>query len=441
MERKAIMIPRYALPAAAALWSDQAKYALWARIEVLATEAQTRLGVVPDQALEEITKAPVPDPGRVAELERTRDHEILAFLAAYTESMPADAARWVHYGMTSYDVVDTGLGYTLAAACDLVLDAGEELLEALAVKALEHWDTVCIGRTHGVHAEPTSFGQKLAVHAFAVRRSLVRLRAARTSVAVGTISGAVGTYAQLDPRVEEHVCGALGLAVEPVPSQVVARDRHAELLTVLAVFGSVVEQIALEMRLLQRTEVREVEESRTSAYQGSSAMPHKRNPTTSERLCGLARLLRAHANAACENVALWHERDLAHQSTERVILPDSLTLAHFQVSAAAELVRGLRVMPERMRANLEATRGLIYSSVSYLDLVAGGMEREKAYRTVQKAAAQAWAGPETFAESLAAHGVDPAAADLRPERFLAHRGHLKDRLKEMIKETLPHVEV
>jgi adenylosuccinate lyase len=434
------MIPRYVLPEMAALWSDSAKYTLWARVEVLVAQAQAAHGTIPADALQLIADAPTPTPERVAEFERTRDHELLAFLAAYTESMPAAAAHWVHYGLTSYDVVDTGLGSTLKASCDLVLSAGAELLAALGERALEHWDTVCVGRTHGVHAEPTGFGQKLAVHAFAVQRSLVRLRAARSAVAVGTISGAVGTYAYLDPRVEAHVCGALGLAVEPMPSQVVARDRHAELLAALAVAGAVVEQIALELRHLQRTEVREVEEPRTSEYQGSSAMPHKRNPSTSERLCGLARLLRANAGAAFENVALWHERDLAHQSVERVILPDSLMIAHFQLSSAAAVIRGLTVQPERMRENLEATRGLIYSSRSYLDLLSGGMEREQAYRVVQSAAAEVWSGSADFAQALRDRGVVPPSA-VEPERYLANRDHLKDRLKNLMKESATYVEV
>lgn len=434
------MIPRYVLSAMGALWSDDAKYALWAHIETLVAEAQAAQGIIPAEALRVIAAAPVPAPERVAALERARDHEILAFLAAYTESMPPDAARWVHHGLTSYDVVDTGLSATMKAACDLVLAAGASLLAVLCERAVEHWDTVCTGRTHGVHAEPTSFGQKLAVHAFAVHRSLARVRTARSAVAVGTISGAVGTYAFLDPRVESYVCEALGLEAEPMPSQVVARDRHAELLAALAVAGAVVEQIALELRHLQRTEVREVEEPRTVEYQGSSAMPHKQNPTTSERLCGLARLLRSNASAAFENVALWHERDLAHQSVERVILPDSLSIAHYQLSSAADVIRGLTVRPDRMRENLEATGGLIYSSRIYLDLVSSGMEREQAYRAVQAAAVGAWTGGADFARALRDRGVTPFPA-VEPERYLANRAHLKDRLHKLIKESSTHVEM
>ncbi|WP_239516332.1 MULTISPECIES: lyase family protein [unclassified Streptomyces] len=256
----------------------------WVQVEVLAGTAQAELGAVPSEALADIRRAPVPSVARIRELEAERDHEILAFLAAHTEAMPAESARWVHHGMTSYDLVDTALGLVLARSCDLVLEAARALARLLAQRALEHWDTVCIGRTHGIHAEPTTFGQKLAVHAHAVHRCLGRLADARTAVAVGTLSGPVGTYSHIHPQIEERVCAELGLGVEPMPSQVVARDRHAQLLSALAITGAVVEQFALEMRLLQRTEVAEVEEPRSRAYQGSSAMPHKRNPTTSERL-------------------------------------------------------------------------------------------------------------------------------------------------------------
>ncbi|MEU2393554.1 adenylosuccinate lyase [Streptomyces sp. NPDC007369] len=435
------MIERYSRPEMAALWTEENKYATWARVEVLATTAQAELGVVDRAALEDVRRAPVPAVERIRELERTRDHEILAFLAAYTETMPPESARWVHHGMTSYDLVDTSLGHLLARSCDLVLDAARAFAQLLVARALEHWDTVCIARTHGIHAEPTTFGQKLAVHAFAVHRSTARLAAARAAVAVGTISGPVGTYAHISPYVEEWVCAQLGLGVEPMPTQVVARDRHAGLLSALAVTGAVVEQFALEMRMLQRTEVGEVDEPRTSAYQGSSAMPHKRNPTTSERLCGLARILRANAGAACENVALWHERDLAHSSVERVILPDSLTAAHYQLVSAAELLRGLRVFPERMARNIDATRGLVYSSEVFLDLVARGRDREEAYRLVQAAATEAWEQESALADRLAARGIEVTGEQFDPRRFLGNRDHLKSRLNDLSKELQSHVEV
>ncbi|MFE9403424.1 adenylosuccinate lyase [Streptomyces sp. NPDC006530] len=435
------MIERYARPEMAELWTEETKYATWVRVEVLATTAQAELGVVPPEALDVIRRAPLPTVERIRELERTRDHEILAFLAAYTEAMPSDAARWVHHGMTSYDLVDTSLGHILARSCDLVTGAAHALARRLAERALEHWDTPCIARTHGIHAEPTTFGQKLAVHAHALHRCLAQLTAARTAVAVGTLSGPVGTYAHISPQVEERVCGELGLGVEPVPTQVVARDRHAQLLSALAITGAVVEQFALEMRMLQRTEVAEVDEPRTSAYQGSSAMPHKRNPTTSERLCGLARILRANAGAAYENIALWHERDLAHSSVERVILPDSLTVSHYQLVSAYALLDGLRVFPDRMARNIDLTRGLVYSSEIYLDLVSDGADREDAYRLVQEAATEAWSSGTGLAGSLESRGIPVRDEQLDPGRFLGNRAHLKTRLETLNKELQQHVDM
>ncbi|MGW3669514.1 adenylosuccinate lyase [Streptomyces sp. NPDC005141] len=419
------MISRYALPEMAELWSDQARYTTWARVEVLASEAQALLGRVPDAALADIRRAKVPAAARVAELERERDHEILSFLAAFCEDMPDDSARWVHLGMTSYDLVDTALGHTLARACDLLTGAAGRLRGALVDKATEHWDTACIGRTHGMHAEPTTFGHKLAGFAFAIDRSVRRLTAAREQVAVGTISGSVGTYALIDPFVEEHVCAALGLGVEEAPSQVVARDRHAQLVQAIATLGACVEQIAVEVRLLSRTEVREVEEPRTAAYQGSSAMPHKRNPTTSERLTGLARLLRGYAGTMLENVALWHERDLSHSSVERVVLPDALTVAHYQVSAATDLVSGLQVFPRTMRTAIDATGGLAYSSAVLADLLETGGERERAYRTIQDAA-----NGEDFTAGLRAQGIE--TGPLEPERFLTHHDVIHKRLDNLL---------
>ncbi|MFE0986404.1 adenylosuccinate lyase [Streptomyces rochei] len=423
------MIARYTRPEMADLFSDQSRYATWVQVEILASEAQATLGRVPREAVEDMRRARVPLATRVAELEKERDHEVLSFLAAYCEDIPEESARWVHLGMTSYDLVDTSLGHTLARATDLLSGAAARLRRVLADRAVEHWDTVMIGRTHGVHAEPTTFGHKLAGHAFAVDRSLRRLAAAREAVAVGTVSGSVGTYALIDPYVEEHVCRALGLGIEPAPSQVVARDRHAQLLQAVATLGACVEHLALELRLLQRTEVREVEERRTAAYQGSSAMPHKRNPTTSERLCGLARLLRGYADTAVENVALWHERDLAHQSVERVILPDSLAVGHFQATMAADLVASLTVRPELMRAHIDHTDGLIHSSPVLADLLGAGVERERAYRLVQAAANHTIATGTHFADSLAREGVNPG--DLAPERFLGNHHVIRDRLEKL----------
>lgn len=423
------MISRYSLPEMAELWSDQARYTTWAKVEVLASAAQALLGRVPDSALADIRRARVPSAERVAELESERGHEILSFLAAFCEDIPDDSARWVHLGMTSYDLVDTALGHTLAGACDLLLAAAARLRGVLAEMAVRHWDTVCIGRTHGMHAEPTTFGHKLAGFAFAVDRSVRRLEAARMEVAVGTISGSVGTYALIDPFVEEYVCAGLGLGVEPVPSQVVARDRHAQLLAAVAALGACIEQIATEVRLLSRSEVREVEESRTARYQGSSAMPHKRNPTTSERLVGLARLLRGYAGTMLENVPLWHERDLSHSSVERVILPDAMIVAHYQTTVAADLVAELEVFPERMRAAIDQTNGLAYSSAVLADLLEGGGEREQAYRAVQAAANGTINTGEDFGTLLAAEGID--IGPLRPERFLVHHDVIFKRLETL----------
>lgn len=425
------MIPRYALPEMASLWSEETRYRTWVRVEVLASEAQAFLGHVPDSALADIRKARVPSAGRVAELERQRDHEVLAFLAAFCEDIPDESARWVHLGMTSYDLVDTALGYLLGRGTDLLLDAARRLRRVLADRAAEHWETICIGRTHGIHAEPTTFGHKLAGFAFAIERSVRRLEAARNSISVGTISGSVGTYALIDPAVEDYVCGRLGLGVEPVPSQVVARDRHAELLQAIATLGACVEQLALEMRLLQRTEVGEVEELRTSAYQGSSAMPHKRNPTTSERLCGLARLLRGYAGMVLENIALWHERDLSHQSVERVVIPDSLSVAHFQATMAADLVETLAISPERMRANVDYTHGLVQSSAVLADVLASGAEREAAYRAIQLAANRSAESGSEFGIELQKSGIETQS--LQPERFLIHHDLILKRL-EVLRE-------
>ncbi|MBB5917427.1 adenylosuccinate lyase [Nocardia transvalensis] len=425
------MTQAFALPEMTALWTDQGRYDAWTRVEILVTEAQALLGHVPMAAFDEIRRAPAPPAARVRELIAERDHETLSFLSAFCEPLTADSARWVHLGMTSYDLVDTALGHTLARATDLLLGQARRLRRNLADRAIEHWDTLCMGRTHGIHAEPTTFGHKLAGFAFAADRSIGRLLAARAAVAVGTISGAVGTYALIDPAVEQYVCGRLGLAVEQAPSQVVARDRHAELAAAVALLGACVEQLALELRLLQRTEIREVEERRGAAYQGSSAMPHKRNPTGSERLCGLARLLRGQVAPMLENVALWHERDLAHAAVERVALPEILGIGHYQAALAADLVDGIAVDGERMRAGLDLTRGTIYSSAVLADLLRQGTEREQAYRTVQAAADRAAANGIDFRTALADSGVEVAAETLRPDQFPIDHEIVLHRLQEL----------
>jgi adenylosuccinate lyase len=422
------VIPRYTLPEMGALWTDEAKLATWVEVEVLACTAHAELGVVPADDLAAIREGRPPTPERVTEIERETNHDVIAFLTAFNETIPGDAGRWVHYGMTSSDLVDTAQALTLTRATDLVLAKADGLVDVLKARALEHWDTVCVGRTHGVQAEPTTFGHKLAVFAFAVDRGRRRLRAARESIAVGSISGAVGTYSNIDPFVEEFVCERLGLAVEPVATQVVARDRHAELLAALAVLGASLEQLGTEIRHLQRTEVREAEEPFGAGQKGSSAMPHKRNPIICERICGLARLLRANAVAALENVALWHERDISHSSVERVILPDSLITADYQLRLATQVVEGLRVFPDRMRANLDATRGLVSSSQVLLHLVDRGTARDDAYRVVQAAAMRSWEQGTDFREELAAEGVEVPAETFDPARFLARHDTVRARL-------------
>ena len=425
------MIPRYTLPAMGALWTDEAKLATWVEVEVLACEAHAELGVVPADDLAAIKRGVAPTPARVEEIERDTNHDVIAFITAFVESIPGDAGRWVHHGMTSSDLLDTALGATLARATDLVLAEADRLVAALRAKAEEHWDVLCAGRTHGVQAEPTTFGHKMAQFAFAVDRGRRRLRAAREAVAVGSISGAVGTYSNIDPFVERYVCERLGLGIEPVPTQVVARDRHAELLCALAVLGAAVEQLGLEVRHLQRTEVREAEEPFGSRQKGSSAMPHKRNPITSERICGLARVLRGNALVALEDVALWHERDISHSSAERVVLPDSLIAAHYQLSLARKVVEGVRIFRDRMRANLDATGGLVSSSQVLLVLVERGMARDDAYLVVQRAAMRTWETGVPFAQTLADEGVDVPPEALDPARFLARHGTVRERLAEL----------
>jgi adenylosuccinate lyase len=376
----------------AAVFADTSRFRRWLDIELLATDAWAGLGVVPmADAAACHAAAPTVDATFVAEVterERMTDHDVAAFVDVVQRHIGAPG-RWIHYGLTSTDVVDTALCWSLRDAADLLVDASSELVGVLKRTAEAHRHTVMVGRTHGVHAEPTTFGAKVALWCLQADRDRARLRAARTAVAVGKLSGAVGTYSNVDPAVERHVCAALGLT--PVPAtQVVARDRHAEYLWACASVGATVEQIALELRHLQRTEVREVEEGFRAGQKGSSAMPHKRNPITAERLCGLARILRANLQAGLEDVALWHERDISHSSVERVILPDSSLLAYYVLRRAASLVAGLRVDADRMMTNLWSSNGLVFSQPVLLALVDAGLARDTAYRIVQEQATRAW---------------------------------------------------
>jgi adenylosuccinate lyase len=392
------VIPRYTLPEMAEVWSEEVRIGHWLRIEVLACEAWAQLGRIPEEDLEAIRGATV-SPERVAELERTTNHDVAAFVQAAAESV-GPAGRWIHFGMTSSDLLDTALALQLREAADLLLERLERLMAAVRDRALEHRDTVCVGRTHGVHAEPTTFGHKLAVWAFELDRDRDRLRRAREAVSVGKVSGVVGTYAAVDPFVEEHVCRELGLRPAEAATQVIQRDRHAEYVSALAITGATLEKIAVEIRHLARTEVREIQEPFAPGQKGSSAMPHKRNPILCERITGLARVLRGNLQAALEDVALWHERDISHSSVERVILPDSAILLHYLLHLAMRVIEGMEVSPERMRRNLEASGGLAFSQQVLLALVDRGLSRDEAYGIVQRAAAAAWDQGADFREAL-----------------------------------------
>ena len=393
------MIPRYTLPEMARVWAEETKLAHWLRIEVLACEGWARLGRIPQDDLDQIrARAVAPTPERVAQIEEVTNHDVAAFVEAVAEPI-GPAGRWIHFGLTSSDLLDTALALQLREAADLILERVERLLAVVKRRSLEHRDTLCIGRTHGVHAEPTTFGHKLALWAFELARDRERLNAARDAVGVGKLSGVVGTYSQLDPSVEEYVCAELGLRPAEAASQVISRDVHAEFVWALAATAATLEKMATEVRHLARTEVREVEEPFGRGQKGSSAMPHKRNPVLSERICGLARLVRANLQAALEDVALWHERDISHSSVERVILPDSTIALHYMLHVATKVMEGLRVFPERMRANLDSTGGVFFSQKVLLALVDAGLSREEAYGVVQRAATRSWEQGAHFREA------------------------------------------
>ena len=408
------MIGRYSRPEMATLWTDEARLSRWLKVEIAVCRAWAARGVIPAEDLATIEAKAAFTVERSREIERTTNHDVVAFLTDVAEHV-GPASRWIHYGLTSSDVLDTGLGLVLADAGKLLLAGQAKLTHTLRDRAIEHRATVTVGRTHGIHAEPTTFGFKLAGFAFESRRNEERLAAAIRGVTFGSLSGAVGTYAMLDPALEAEVLGALGLAVEPVATQVIPRDRHAELLAQLAVAASGLDRLATELRHLQRTELREAEEAFTVGQKGSSAMPHKRNPITGERISGLSRVIRSNAIAGFENVALWHERDISHSSVERVILPDSHILMDYLLHLGNRLVEGLVVYPDRMTEVLESSHGLIYSQRILLELVERGMTREAAYTLVQRSGLRAWDEGRSFKELL---GKDPeigshlGAADL-----------------------------
>ncbi len=398
------MISRYTRPEMGAIWSEQHKYECWLAVELAASEALADLGEVPREAAQALRAHAGFDLPRIQEIEREVKHDVIAFTTAVSEKMKAQGAgessRWLHYGLTSNDVVDTAQALQIKNASAIISKDLDQLLAALRKLAFTHKDTVQMGRTHGMHAEPITFGLKVALWWDELARQKTRFTAAAEEMRVGKVSGAVGTFAHLSPEAEEKICARLGLKAAPISSQVLSRDLHANYLAVLAGVAASLEKIALEIRHLQRTEVREAEEPFAVGQKGSSAMPHKKNPITCEQICGLARLVRSNAQAGFENVALWHERDISHSSVERVVLPDSTILIDYLLSKTTWLVEGLVVNVERMRRNLASTKGLIFSGQLLLDLAAAGMLREDAYRLVQGHAMKAWQEESDFQQAI-----------------------------------------
>jgi adenylosuccinate lyase len=430
------VIERYTLPQMAAVWSEQRKLELWKEVETLSLEAWEDLGKVPPGVAAATRAADCPSPQDVAERENVTNHDLAAFVDLLGENAGGDAVGWVHYGLTSSDVLDTAGGVRLAESADLLLEALESLFDTVKTRAEEHQQTYMVGRTHGIWAEPTTFGLKLAGWAFELARDHARMVQARDAVAVGKISGAVGTYAQVPPEVEQHVCEILGLEPEPASTQVTARDRHAQYLQTIALVGASIERMATEIRHLQRSEVAEVREAFAAGQKGSSAMPHKRNPIMSERMTGMARLLRGYAQVGLENVALWHERDISHSSAERVVLPDASIALHYMLVKFNALIRDLVVDAERMTANLEATRGLVFSQPVLLMLVDKGLSRDDAYRIVQGHAMTAWDTGRDLRDLLGADpSLDISEDDLDGcfslDRVAASTGVVFDRLADL----------
>ncbi|HEV8347715.1 MAG TPA: adenylosuccinate lyase [Vicinamibacterales bacterium] len=383
------MIPRYTHPEMGRIWSDQRRYETWLLVETAAAEAMAAAGIVPPEAARDIRERGGFDVARIEEIEQTTQHDVIAFTTAVAEKV-GPSARWLHFGMTSSDVIDTAQALQMREACDVILGNLVALSDAIRDRALEHRRTPMIGRTHGVHAEPMTFGLKLALWYAEVQRDIERVRRARAGINVGKLSGAVGTFAHLPPSIEEEVCRRLQLEPAKVSSQVIQRDRHAALISTLAIAAASLETFALEIRGLQKTEIGEVEEPFAKGQKGSSAMPHKRNPIGCEQICGLARLLRANAHASLENVALWHERDISHSSVERVILPDSFIALDHMLRRFTKIVRGMIVHPERMRENLNHSRGVVFSGTVLLELARKGVSREQAYEWVQRNALRAF---------------------------------------------------
>jgi adenylosuccinate lyase len=438
------VIPRYSRPAMARIWSDESKLARWLYVELAALEGWADVGAIPREDVAEITaRAVPPSPARVTEIERQTDHDVAAFVDAVAEQL-GPAGRWLHYGLTSSDVVDTALSLQIQEAGRLVLEGIERSLSAAVARADEHRHTVCIGRSHGIHAEPITFGWKLAGWAFELDRGRTRMLRALETNRVGQLSGTVGTYAQIEPDVERLACERLGLEPDPLSTQVIARDRHAELLGALALVATSIERFATEIRHLARTEVREVEEPFRRGMKGSSAMPHKRNPKVAERLCGLARVVRANALVGLENVPLWHERDISQSSAERVVIPDSFLALDYMLDQFVWIVEGLVVHPDRMRRNLDASQGLAFSHRLLLALVDAGLARDEAYRVVQAHAMRAWEEERSFRELVAADPAVASRVDLDEvfdlDASVRHVDTVFDRLHSLVqKEEAVHV--
>jgi len=434
------MIERYTLPEMGRVWSEAHKYELWCRVELLVLEAHAQAGTVPADSVEPVRSAEIPTPEAVAAVEAVTDHDVIAFLTAWADNTtPRSAAAYVHYGMTSSDLLDTALAVQLAEASDLLIDRATLLTAVLRDHALAHRDTLRPGRTHGIHAEPDTWGHRVADFAFAMARSRDRLVRAREAVAVGTLSGPVGTYSNIDPAIEAEVMTALALRPADVATQVVMRDGIAEWVNALALAATVCEAVALEVRHGQRTEVAEVAEAFRAGQKGSSAMPHKKNPIRSERICGLARVVRGYVTPVTEGIPLWHERDISHSSVERVALPDAAIATDYLLDQTTRLVEGLRVDAARMRANLDVTHGLLYSSAVLLELVSAGMSREDAYALIQAAAMETWESGTPFRDTLrkqaATRGQSLPDARLdsafQPERYVARLAPVFDRLARL----------
>ena len=432
------MIERYTLPEMGHVWSEAHRYELWCRVETIVLEAHARAGTVPADSVEPVRQAPPPTPEAVAAAEAVTDHDVIAFLTAWADNTnPREAAAWVHFGMTSSDLLDTALALQLTEASDVLIGRASELVAALREHGLAHAGTLRVGRSHGIHAEPDVWGHRVADFAFAVARCRDRLRRAREAAAVGKLSGPVGTYSNLDPAIEQRVMAELGLRPAEVATQVVMRDGIAEWTSALALLASACEAIALEIRHCQRTEVAELAEPFGAGQKGSSAMPHKRNPVRSERICGLARLIRSYVTPVMEGMALWHERDISHSSVERVALPDAAAATDYLLHLTTGLIRGLVVNAGRMRANLESTGGMIYTSSVLLELVTAGMSREDAYALVQAAAMATWETGTPLRETLrkeaaaAGRSLDERRLDevCRPERYVERLGGVFGRLR------------